>query len=332
MGCSGSKPKEPAKEGQSDKTLLQSPQSPDADKVAGDNKATAATAKNVLIIATSANAVGDHKTGAWSEEICGPFYTFQDAGYVAVVCSIDGGDVPIDAGSLSDQFKTENDKRMIESGCGPLKGTLALRDVDVSAFDVLFFAGGHGACVDFPTDAVGNIVSKAFATDKVVAAVCHGLTALVKATTADGEPLVNGKHICCFTDAEEEMVGLTQKVPFLVETKMKELGAIVETAAPWTDKSMNDGLLVTGQNPQSSISCAKLAIATAMASGAVEVDMMARSSMQTQAGDLQPAKFTQDAEETPQIDPGMVGGTLSVSSMAVQPSLTEVEGKTFVCC
>eukprot|EP00418_Pyrodinium_bahamense_P068014 CAMPEP_0179076188 /NCGR_PEP_ID=MMETSP0796-20121207/33975_1 /TAXON_ID=73915 /ORGANISM="Pyrodinium bahamense, Strain pbaha01" /LENGTH=277 /DNA_ID=CAMNT_0020773439 /DNA_START=84 /DNA_END=917 /DNA_ORIENTATION=- len=217
--------------------------------------------KKALIVATSAKEMGDHKTGAWSEEICGPYFVFKDAGYDVTIGSIAGGDVPIDEGSLSDQFKTENDKKMIDDeGSKPLKETPALKDLDVASFDIVFFAGGHGTCVDFPTDEVGEAVAKALAAGKVVGAVCHGPMALVKAKTADGEPTVKGKKISCFSDAEEGQVGLTEKVPFLLEAKMKELGAEVEIGDAWSDTSVKDGKLVTGQNPQSSVSCAKLAL------------------------------------------------------------------------
>ena len=121
MGCNGSKQKvqktaEPTTEG--DKTLLQQKAGEGSKKVEKD-----LAAKKALIVTTSAALMGDHKTGAWSEEICGPFYAFQDAGIAVTICSISGGDVPIDDGSLTDQFKTDNDKKMIESGCGALKGT-----------------------------------------------------------------------------------------------------------------------------------------------------------------------------------------------------------------
>jgi len=217
--------------------------------------------KKVLIVSTSADKMGDHTTGAWSEEITGPYYVFKDAKCDVTVCSIGGGDIPVDAGSLSEQFKTENDKKMEAEGSGPLKGTPTLASLDVTSFDIVFFAGGHGTCVDYPTDEVGAVVSKAAAAGKVVAAVCHGPMALVKAKAADGKPLVAGKSMACFTDVEEGQVGLTEKVPFLLETKMKELGATVKGGEPWSDTAVADGKLVTGQNPQSSVSCAKLALA-----------------------------------------------------------------------
>lgn len=234
-----------------------------ADAGAGKKEAEAA-AKKVLIVSTSASKMGDHETGAWSEEICGPYYVFKDKGLEVSVCSVEGGDIPIDAGSLSETFKTENDARMIDKdGSGPLKGTKKLSEMDCTGFDIVFFAGGHGTCVDFPTDAVGEVVAKVLVAGKVCAAVCHGPMALVNAKI-DGEPVVKGKKVACFTDVEEGQVSLTEKVPFLLEAKMKELGASVEAADPWSSKvemdKVKDGKLVTGQNPQSSVACAQKAL------------------------------------------------------------------------
>eukprot|EP00928_Gymnodinium_smaydae_P044831 TRINITY_DN29921_c0_g1_i1.p2 TRINITY_DN29921_c0_g1~~TRINITY_DN29921_c0_g1_i1.p2 ORF type:complete len:340 (+),score=101.44 TRINITY_DN29921_c0_g1_i1:83-1021(+) len=247
MGCSGSK--QNAKAADQNPTLVKQKEAEQKPKM------------KALIVSTSAATMGDHATGAWSEEICGPYYVFQDGGCDVVVCSIEGGDVPIDAGSLSDQFKTANDTRMIEAGSKALKGTSALKDVVATDFDIVFFAGGHGTCVDFPTDAVGEVVSKTLAAGKVVAAVCHGPMALVNAKTAEGESVVKGKKVACFTNVEEEQVGLTAKVPFALETRLKDLGAAIELADPWADKAVQDGDLITGQNPQSSVSVAKLALA-----------------------------------------------------------------------
>merc|ERR1719263_652096 len=132
------------------------------------------------------------------------------------------------------------------------KNTTKLADLDVTCFDIVFFSGGHGTCEDFPKDEVGAAVSKAWEAGKIVAAVCHGPMALVNAKTKDGEPIVKGLKVACFTDKEEDVVGLTEKVPFLLQTKMTELGASIQAVEPWNDNAVRDGKLVTGQNPQSS--------------------------------------------------------------------------------
>eukprot|EP00971_Amphidinium_carterae_P018785 370123-Amphidinium_carterae.1 len=166
--------------------------------------------KNIAIVATSADKMGDHVTGAWSEEITGPYYIFKDAGAKVSIYSVKGGKVPIDAGSLSDNFKTENDKRFETSGdIKELETTKPVSDLDLDTVDCVFMAGGHGTVVDFP-DALAGTVTSAYEKGKVVAAVCHGPTALYKAMEGDA-PLVKGKKVCGFSDKEEEMVGLLGK-------------------------------------------------------------------------------------------------------------------------
>jgi putative intracellular protease/amidase len=224
------------------------------------NKLSEALKKKALIVCTSSAKLGEKETGVWSEECTGPYYIFKDAGYLVTVCSIFGGDVPVDAGSLSGDFKTENDKRMEKDDAELFKKTPKLEDQDLSSFDIILFSGGHGTCVDFPTVIVGDLVSKALLLGKVVGAVCHGPMALVNAKTEAGESILKGKKIACFTNAEEDQVGLSKVVPFLLEDKLKELGAIIESASPWSDNAVRDGKLVTGQNPQSSVSVAKLCL------------------------------------------------------------------------
>lgn len=213
--------------------------------------------KKVAIIATSADKLGDHTTGAWSEEITGPFYVFKDLGADVSIYSVKGGKVPIDAGSLSDTFKTENDKRFESADdIKLLEDTKPLTEIDVNSIDCLFFAGGHGTVVDFP-DACAALVTEAYAKGKVVGAVCHGPTALYNAKDGD-EPLVKGKKVAGFSDTEETQVGLKDKVDFTPEGKMRALGAEYVPGEPWSETAVADGRLVTGQNPQSSVKCAQL--------------------------------------------------------------------------
>ena len=189
----------------------------------------------------------------------GRYYTFSDAGCDVSLASVTGGKIPIDAGSLSDTFKTANDKRFEESGdVSKLESSTAISAVALESFDCLFLAGGHGTCTDFP-DGAADVVSKAYAAGKVVGAVCHGPMGLVKATDGD-KPLVAGKKIAAFTDIEEGQVQLTEKVPFLLEGKLKELGAEFVSGDPWSETAVADGRLITGQNPQSSVKAAKLCL------------------------------------------------------------------------
>jgi putative intracellular protease/amidase len=85
-----------------------------------------------------------------------------------------------------------------------------------------------------------------------VAIICHSPAALRHVKTPDGKPLVEGKEVTGFTNGEEEAVGLTKVVPFVVEDEMLRLGATFSKKANWTPRVVSDGLLITGQNPHSS--------------------------------------------------------------------------------
>jgi hypothetical protein len=127
----------------------------------------------------------------------------------------------------------------------------------------VFFAGGHGTMSDFPTNRpVQNVVEYFWRHNRPLGLVCHGPAALVGARTADGAPLVAGRRLTAFSNAEERAVKLTNAVPFLLQSKLDALGAKVETAADFTGKTIVDGLPVTGQNPASSEETARRLLAT----------------------------------------------------------------------
>mmetsp|Transcript_21639 Transcript_21639/g.28789 ORF Transcript_21639/g.28789 Transcript_21639/m.28789 type:complete len:235 (-) Transcript_21639:318-1022(-) len=222
--------------------------------------------KKILIVSTSASEMEGHPTGLWLEELAAPYYTFVEAGYDVTIASVKGGPVPIDQNSVSEPFFTDDAKKFMHDGAavGMLSHTKAVADLvgDVAeSFDAVFLPGGHGTCADFVGDAavaLHKVVETMFAANKVVAAVCHGPMGLTGCVKGEEKlPLVKDLKVAAFTDSEEAAVGLTEKVPFLLESKLKEQGAIHESGDDWSEKVCVDGKLVTGQNPQSSKLCAE---------------------------------------------------------------------------
>ena len=167
-----------------------------------------------------------------------------------------GGAAPLDPGSVKPAGENDAvvERFLADSALQTrLATTPRISDLDVGAYDALFFPGGHGTMWDLPGHpGVTHAVERAFATGKVIASVCHGAAGLVSARRPDGRPIVAGKRVNSFTDAEEAAVGLTGVVPFALETRLRELGGQFEGAAKWQPFVVRDGLLVTGQNPQSS--------------------------------------------------------------------------------
>ncbi len=211
----------------------------------------------ILMVVTSHDKLGDtgKKTGFWLEEFAAPYYTFLDAGAVVTVASPKGGEPPLDPKSDLPENQTEATERFKKDPAAQaaLANTVKLADVRAEDYDAIFYPGGHGPMWDMPDNVTSIALIEAFVkADKPVGAVCHAPVALVNVRGQDGEYLVKGKRVTGFTNAEEEAVGLSAVVPFLLEERLKERGGIYSKAAEWAPYVQVDGKLVTGQNPASS--------------------------------------------------------------------------------
>lgn len=212
---------------------------------------------NVLMVLTSHDQLGDtgKKTGFWLEEFAAPYYTLKDAGAKVSVVSPLGGQPPLDPKSDEPDAQTDATRRF--KGDAAAQATLAstgkLAEVNAADFDAVFYPGGHGPLWDLAEDKASIALIEAMAAaGKPVAAVCHAPGVLRHVKGADGSPLVKGKRVTGFTNTEEEAVGLTTVVPFLVEDMLKENGGQYSKGADWQSYVLTDGNLVTGQNPASS--------------------------------------------------------------------------------
>lgn len=211
----------------------------------------------ILIVLTSHDRLGDtgEKTGFWLEEFAAPYYVLKDAGAAVTLASPKGGQPPIDPKSDLPENQTEATKRFRADPAAQaeLANTKKLADVPADDFDAVFFPGGHGPMWDLYDNADAIALIENFVkAGKPVAAVCHAPVALANVRNKDGEYLVKGKHVTGFTNTEEDAVGLTSIIPFLLEDKLKERGGIYGRAADWAPYVEIDGKLVTGQNPASS--------------------------------------------------------------------------------
>ena len=215
--------------------------------------------RQILIIVTSHGAMGDtgETTGLWFEELATPYYAFVDAEMAVTIASIDGGKIPIDPRSqkpIGENLASVDRFLQDESASAAIANTPAINTIDSSQYDVIFLPGGHGTMWDLPgSQALAAMISQAYAQDKVVAAVCHGPAGLVSATKLDGSPLVAGHQISAFTNSEEDAVGLSDAVPFMLETRLRELGADFQGVENFEPFAVRSGKVITGQNPSSSL-------------------------------------------------------------------------------
>jgi putative intracellular protease/amidase len=219
--------------------------------------------KKVLMVLTSHDTLGNtgRKTGFWLEELAAPYYTFKDAGVDIVLASPAGGQPPLDPKSNEPSFQTDLTHRFEADAAATaqLAATVRLDSVNQADFDTVFYPGGHGPLWDLAEDKQSIALIEAFiAANKPVALVCHAPGVLRHVKTPAGRPLVEGKKVTGFTNTEEEAVGLTKVVPFLVEDVLKELGGNYSQGEDWSSYVVSDGLLITGQNPGSSAEAAAL--------------------------------------------------------------------------
>ncbi|KAF2080393.1 type 1 glutamine amidotransferase domain-containing protein [Flavobacterium sharifuzzamanii] len=212
--------------------------------------------KKVLFVVTSNDKLGNtgEKTGFWSEEFAAPYYELLDQGVDITIASPLGGQPPIDPKSADPASATEDTKRFDADKVlqEKLKNTLKLSTVNQKDYDAVFYPGGHGPLWDLVEDRNSIALIESFYThNKPVAFVCHA-PAVLKNVKVNGQYLVKGKKVTGFTNAEEEAVGLTKVVPFLLEDVLASNGAIFSKGENWQPYAVADGLLITGQNPASS--------------------------------------------------------------------------------
>jgi putative intracellular protease/amidase len=212
---------------------------------------------NILFVLTSHDTLGDtgNKTGFWVEEFANPYYKLLDKGASITLATPKGGAAPIDPSSAAPDAATAAtarfDKDTIAQGI--IANTNVLADINPDDFDAVFYPGGHGPLWDLANDATSiALIEKFNRQEKPIAFVCHAPAALKSVKNEDGTPLVKGKKVTGFTNTEEAAVQLTDIVPFLVEDMLIKNGGIYSKKEDWAAYALQDGNLITGQNPASS--------------------------------------------------------------------------------
>ena len=217
---------------------------------------------HILMVLTSHDQLGDtgHKTGFWLEEFAAPYYVFKDAGVTLTLASPFGGQPPLDPKSDDPSAQTDATARFKADPAAQaaLASTVKLSTIDAGSVDAVFYPGGHGPLWDLAEDTTSiKLIETLLAAGKPVVAVCHAPGVLRHPKGANGKSVVDGKAVTGFTNTEEQAVGLTDVVPFLVEDMLRQNGGTYSKLADWEPYVVTDGLLITGQNPASSEPAAK---------------------------------------------------------------------------
>ena len=217
----------------------------------------------ILMVLTSHDKLGNtgRKTGFWLEELAAPYFVFKDAGAEVVLASPKGGQPPLDPKSNEPSFQTDLTHRFEADAAAKaqLASTVRLDSVKQDNYDTVFYPGGHGPMWDLVEDRNSTLLLKSFlAAGKTFAVVCHSSGALRHVKAPDGKLFVEGRTVTGFTNGEEDDVGLTKVVLFLVEDELMSLGATFSKVKNWGVHTVADRRLVSGQNPASSGPAAKL--------------------------------------------------------------------------
>ncbi|XP_068747913.1 uncharacterized protein [Montipora capricornis] len=217
----------------------------------------------ILMVLTNHEDMGNtgKKTGWYLPEMAHPYHEFKKAGFDLTLVSPKGGKAPLDPSSL-EAFKNDPVcKEFLENkdAMEGVENTIDINSVDPAKFDAVFVVGGHGPMFDLPdNDKVNEAVAAIYEKGGIAAAVCHGPAGIVNTKLSSGEYLVKGHEVTCFTNKEEEIIKLVDAMPFLLETKLVEHGAVFKKAKePWqanvcvSKKEGCTGQVATGQNPNS---------------------------------------------------------------------------------
>jgi len=210
--------------------------------------------KKVLIVVTNHDKLGNtgKKTGLSLHEVTNVYYPLVEAGFQVDFASPKGGLAPLDGDTAHNSDPLSKKFLEDKNTFSRLERTVALKDINPKDYKAIAFAGGHGTMWDFPDSPdVNRVTSQIYDGGGIVAALCHGPAALVNVKLANGKYLVEGKDMNSFTDSEEEAVGLSSVVPFLLETKLRKRGAKFQAGKNFENKVVVSERLVTGQNLQS---------------------------------------------------------------------------------
>lgn len=200
--------------------------------------------------------------GFWAAELTHPYYEFTEAGFEVTIASPDGGRIEPDALSDPRDASRWSAGDLISMGffntpelAALLADTPRLADLNWNDYAALVVSGGQSPMFTYRDHAdLKRAIVHFFEAEKVVAAFCHGVAALIDAQLSDGSYLITGKTITGFANVEEDysdqFVG-RRVMPWRIEDAARERGANYLQGGRFKPFSVRDGRLITGQQQYS---------------------------------------------------------------------------------
>jgi putative intracellular protease/amidase len=210
---------------------------------------------SILLALTSHAELGDtgRTTGFYVPEAARAHRVLTSAGYQVDFTSVRGGDPPRDGVKPGDPEVAA----FLRDHADALAGTAVPGSLNAADYDAIFYVGGHGAMWDFPdSQELAALAARIYQAGGVIGAVCHGQAGLVNLRLGDDRYLVSERRLTSFTNTEEADIGLSSVVPFSLQDRLTERGAHFTGMPQFTDHTITDERLVTGQNPASAASTA----------------------------------------------------------------------------
>lgn len=212
--------------------------------------------EKLLIVVTNHAALGNKgkKTGLWLRELT-DFYHEAKNHFDIDVISTSSERVPLDPRSLLAVLTHKKTRHyyMDDGFMDQIKKPLSPQEVDAADYKAIYFTGGHGTMWDFPEDEkIQELTRTIYENGGVVSAVCHGPSGLLNVKLSTGGYLLSGHIVTGFSDMEEKLMRLYKEIPFSLEQKLKERGALYKKAQlPMGACVVQSGRLISGQNPTS---------------------------------------------------------------------------------
>jgi putative intracellular protease/amidase len=209
--------------------------------------------KKILIPVTNHATLGttDQANGTYSPELTHALHVLLEAGFDYDIASIKGGEAPL-YGTDIEGDNVNNDLLNNQNLQSKIKNTILVSSVNIEDYDAVFYPGGFGLLTDLASNKdFAALSAKHYENGGIIAAVCHGPAALLPITLSNGESLLSNKSVTAFTREEEIDFGTINDIPFLLEESLARSAARYSKVQPWGEFVIEDGRIITGQNPTS---------------------------------------------------------------------------------